>query len=252
MTKRNGCDRPLIGITSDIESSGKRGSRGRGLRLLRVEAHYARAVLEAGGMPIMLPLLPRRSDIREILARVDGVLVSGGDFDIDPAHYGETAIPALGRIKEERTDFELELIDLAIERSRPLLGVCGGAQAINVALGGTLYQDIVTQIPATLEHQRGEPPRGNWHMVVIRDDTLLRKIVGRSRLETNTTHHQSVRRLGKGLLANATAQDGVVEGVESRDHRFVLGVQWHPERLVRDTSHKRIYAAFVAACSRSP
>lgn len=251
MTKKDGRDRPLIGISPDTESSGKRAPRGEGVRLYQLDDHYARAVLEAGGMPMMLPLLPRRSDIRRILARLDGVLVSGGDFDIHPAHYGEAPIQALGRINEERTDFELELIDLALERSRPLLGVCGGAQAINVALGGTLYQDIVTQIPAALEHQRGGARRPRGHRVVIRDDTLLRKIVGRSRLKTNTTHHQSVRRLGKGLIANAAAEDGVIEGIESRNHGFVLGVQWHPERLVKDASHKRIYAAFVAACGRA-
>lgn len=251
MRRKSGRFRPLIGITPDVGSLGGASPPEGANRLIQLPERYARAILEAGGLPVIWPITCAHSAMKETLARLDGLLVSGGNFDIDPAHYGEAAILALGEIKDDRTRFELDLIELAAKRDVPLLGVCGGAQAINVAFGGTLYQDIATQMPGALEHQQGALRYRGGHPVKIHDGTLLRRIVGRDQLEANTTHHQAVKQLGKGLIVNATAEDGVIEGLESKEHAFVVGLQWHPECLIDgDAGQKKIFGAFVSACKQ--
>ncbi|HEX2386156.1 MAG TPA: gamma-glutamyl-gamma-aminobutyrate hydrolase family protein, partial [Candidatus Binatia bacterium] len=217
--------------------------------MIVIQERYARAVEAAGAVPLVLPVLPAASSMRAMIENLDGLVVSGGNFDIHPKFYGEKPITALGEIKQERTDFELGLIALALKRDLPLLGICGGAQAINVALGGSLYQDIDAQRSEHVEHQRSDRKDRDGHEVAVHDKTKLRKIVARPTLVVNTTHHQAVKAPGKNLIVNATAHDGVIEGIESTAHRFVLGVQWHPEFLVhRDAAQRKIFAAFVAAC----
>lgn len=242
---------PLIGITPDTAASRPAVSGNQAEPLLVLQERYARAILEAGGIPLILPILPSQTAIRELLDRLDGVLLSGGNFDIHPRLYGEEPTEALGQVKEERTQFELGLISLALEREMPLLGVCGGAQAINVVLGGSLYQDIASQLPGAGEHQQGALKDRGGHKIKIHGGTKLKKILGRDTLEVNTTHHQSVKKLGRGLTVNATAEDGVIEGIESSEHTFVLGVQWHPEFLIgRNVLQRKIFAAFIAACRK--
>jgi putative glutamine amidotransferase len=240
---------PLIGITPDSSTAAPNSSRARPEPVIFLLERYLRAVLEAGGIPLVLPLMPSKRAIAEILAPLDGILVTGGNFDIHPGIYGEEPLEALGQIKENRTEFELELIALALKRKLPILGVCGGAQAINIALGGSLYQDIATQRSGAMEHEQGALKERGGHIVTVHAGTKLQRIVGRERIEVNTTHHQAVRKLGRSLVVNATAADGVIEGIESKDHSFVLGVQWHPEFLTqRDISQKKIFASFISAC----
>jgi putative glutamine amidotransferase len=236
--------RPLVGITPDIAASPRAREP-----MIVIQERYARAVEAAGAVPLVLPVLPSSSSMRAMIENLDGLVVSGGNFDIHPKFYGEQPIAALGAIKEDRTDFELGLIALALKRDLPLLGICGGAQAINVALGGSLYQDIDAQRPERIEHQRSDLKDRGGHAVAVHEKTQLRKIVARPTLEVNTTHHQAVKAPGKHIVVNATAEDGVVEGIESAAHRFVLGVQWHPEFLVhRDAAQRKIFAALVRAC----
>ncbi len=235
---------PLIGITPDVAATGDNAEP-----LIVLQERYARAIQQAGAIPLVLPIAPAPATLQRIIESLDGVVVSGGNFDIHPKYYGERAIEKLGKIQEERTEFELGLISLALKRDMPLLGVCGGAQAINVALGGSLYQDIRSQLAGAAEHEQGHLKDRGGHEVNIVAGTKLRRIVGRDSLEVNTTHHQSVKKLGKGLIVNAAAADRVIEGIESCDHSFVLGVQWHPEFLVhRDRAQKKIFSAFVSAC----
>lgn len=241
---------PLIGITPDVRTTTTGPSGSKGEPLIFLQERTVRATLDAGGIPVILPVTPSSTAIREILEHLDGILVSGGNFDIQPKLYGEESIERLGEVKEERTQFELELISLALKRDLPLLGVCGGAQAINVALGGSLYQDIATQIPDAIEHQQGSLKEQGGHPVKIHDGTKLKRIVGQDTMEVNTTHHQAVKKLGKGLMVNATAEDGIIEGIESNDHSFVLGVQWHPEFLTERHSGQRQIFAFLVAASR--
>ena len=240
--------RPVIGITPDVEE--KAVSGGSADQIIFLRERYARALLEAGAIPLILPIVASREAVQTSLERLDGILVSGGNFDIHPRYYGEASAAALGELKEERTLFELEVISWGLQQNLPLLGICGGAQAINVALGGSLYQDIASEIPNAEEHQKGAFRERGGHPVTIHNGTKLRQIVESGALEVNTSHHQAVKRLGRGLITNATAKDGVIEGIESGDHPFVLGVQWHPERLAdRDVSQKKIFAAFVHACN---
>ena len=241
--------RPLIGITPDLSATARAG--GKAEPVLVLQECYARAIERAGALPLILPIVPSPASMRRVVETLDGIVVSGGDFDIHPKFYGEKPIKALGYVKEERTEFELGLISLALRRDMPVLGVCGGAQAINVALGGSLIQDIATQFHGAMEHQRGELKDRGGHKVDIHSGTKLRRIVGRAALEVNTTHHQAVKAAGKDLIVNATAADHVIEGIESTAHSFVLGVQWHPEFLVhRDFCQRKIFSAFVSACKR--
>ncbi len=237
---------PRIGITPD---HGLPAPDRNGEPLIFLRERYPSAILEAGGLPLLLPITSSRTAIHRTIESLDGIVISGGDFDIHPKFYGEEPLAALGKVKENRTEFELEVITLALKQGLPLLGICGGAQAINVTLGGSLYQDISTQLPNALAHQRGDIREMGGHLIKISKGTKLEEIVGRARLEVNTTHHQAVKKLGKGLIVNAVAEDGVIEGIEREGSSFVLGVQWHPEFLThRQKSQRKIFSAFVSAC----
>jgi putative glutamine amidotransferase len=197
---------------------------------------------------LIVPPIASRSALSTILQRLDGLLISGGNFDIHPSYYGEKPINALGVIKTGRTEFELGLIELALNQDLPLLGICGGAQAINVALGGTLYQDIVTQLPDAGKHELRTVKHGGSHPIEIHSGTRLRRILQQRALEVNTSHHQAIKAVGRGLVVNATAEDGLIEGIESANHRFVLGVQWHPEvSALKDRYQRRIFSSFISA-----
>jgi putative glutamine amidotransferase len=239
---------PVIGITGDPSGLPANGTNAVQEPTLFLPQRYYRAVQEADGIPFILPPVASRRALRRILQRLDGLMISGGNFDIHPNYYGEKPISALRTIKRERTEFELELVDLALNQDLPLLGICGGAQAINVALGGSLYQDIATQLPHAGTHEQGAKKDQGGHPIKIHSGTLLRQIVQKQTVEVNTTHHQSVKKVGKGLVVNATAEDGLIEGIESMGHRFVLGVQWHPEVLARkDLCQRRIFSSFISA-----
>ena len=243
---------PLIGITADLSGVPANGTDTAQELTLFLPQRYCRTIQEVGGIPLILPPIASQSGLHRILQRLDGVLISGGNFDIHPSYYGEKPIHGLGAIKKERTAFELELVDLALSQNLPLLGICGGAQAINVALGGSLYQDIATQIPNAAKHELGAKRDKGGHPIVIHSGTRLRQIVQRQTMEVNTTHHQAVRKVGSGLVVNATAEDGLIEGLESSNHSFVLGVQWHPEILARkDPCQRRIFSSFISASKRS-
>ncbi len=239
----------VIGITADFDNGARtRGRPKRGATIFLPE-RYCRAIERAGGIPVLLP--PGGSPViaNRLVDRLDGLVISGGNFDIHPRLYGEKPIKELGEIKQERTEFELNLTRLALKRNLPLLGICGGAQALNVALGGTLYQDIATQLPEAIEHQQSAKKYSGGHRVRIKPGTRLAKIMKRQILEVNTTHHQAVKGLGAGLVINATAMDGLIEGIESSHHSFVIGVQWHPEALAAKFFHQRkLLSVFVDAC----
>ncbi len=241
---------PIIGITPDITSPGETSKFTDST--LFVSQRISSAVLNAGGIPLILPLISSRRALKEALAQLDGVLVTGGNFDIHPHYYGETPRKGLGKPKETRTRFELELISLALEHTLPVLGICGGEQAINVAFDGSLYQDIATQVPTAMEHEQKGPKEHCAHPVRIVPGTRLHRIVGQDALDVNTTHHQAVNRFGKGLTSNATADDGIIEGIESLEHPFVLGVQWHPEYLTGGNAPQRkIFASLIVACKEA-
>jgi putative glutamine amidotransferase len=185
---------PLIGITADLSDVSENRAQVPQEPTLFLAQRYYRAVQQAGAIAFIFPPVASQPALLSILQRLDGLLISGGNFDIHPNYYGEKPISALGTIKQGRTEFELELIDLALNQDLPLLGICGGAQAINVALGGSLYQDIATQLPSAGKHEQGGSRENGGHSVEIHSGTRLRRIVQKHALDVNTTHQGSGRR----------------------------------------------------------
>jgi putative glutamine amidotransferase len=243
---------PLVGITPDTHGGSRLRTRSPDEKVLYVYDTYVRAVQDHGAAAAILPLTTDRRALADTVRRLDGLLLIGGNFDIPPAMYGEEPIPQLGYVKPERSEFEARLIEIALERDLPILGICGGMQTINVVRGGDLYQDIAAQRPGSREHQQQLRKDRVSHRVRIEPGSLLHRIVGGAHrrralsIGVNSTHHQAIRELGRGLVASASSADGIVEGLESADHDFVVGVQWHPELLHRrSVFHSRLFAALV-------
>ena len=232
--------RPLIGVTLDAEQPG--GWSRFPWYALRV--NYTDAIAAAGGLPVALPHDPELA--AAMLDRLDGLVVTGGAFDVSPALYGATDIHPTVTLKDRRTTAELALVQGALARDMPLLGICGGQQLLAVALGGTLIQHIPDAIAGALEHEQPNPRDQPWHSVTVTPGTLLHRIVGSGTMQVNSAHHQAVATPGPHAAINATAPDGVVEGVEDARYKFCLGLQWHPEFLI-DPGDARIFDAFIAA-----
>ena len=232
--------KPLIGITLDAEPPGGYSQ----YPWYALRANYAGAVAAAGGIPIGLPHLPELADA--MLDRIDALIVTGGAFDVDPALYGDGAIHPTVSLKAARTAAELALLQGALLRDMPVLGICGGQQLLAVALGGTLIQHIPDSVPAALEHEQPNPRHEPGHTITLVPGTRLHSIVGTGTMHVNSAHHQAVRAAGPRALVNAHAPDGVIEGIEDPARRFCLGVQWHPEFLI-DPGDRRILMALIAA-----
>jgi putative glutamine amidotransferase len=213
---------------------------------------YFRAVTAVGGAPVMLPLFADDlATVRAVYERIDGILIPGG-VDMQPATYGEATRPEVGRLDPARDTVELELVRWAMADGMPVLGLCRGAQVINVAAGGTLYQDIPAQLGTALTHDcyptRGFARDHLAHPVALTRGSRLEALLDAPSVSVNSMHHQSVKTLGDGLLVSAVAPDGVVEAVEGRGEAFLLGVQWHPEVFDADNPTTRpLFTAFVRA-----
>lgn len=240
--------RPLIGITPDEGASEPRPGRP-ALSRYELKRAYADAVLGAGGVPLVLPYAEEEAALVRYLETVGALVVTGGAFDIGPQEYGETARASLGTVKPLRTRFERRLLELALARGTPVLGVCGGMQLLNVVRGGTLYQHLPDEVPGALPHEQAHDPREPAHEVRVEPGSLLARICGEGPVPANSTHHQAVRRLGVGLRVSGRTPDGVIEAVEGTDGAFVLGVQWHPE-LLDDGANRALYGALVEAAGR--
>lgn len=199
-----------------------------------LKAAYTDAVLRAGGLPFILPYSVDPSVIDNYLDRVSGLVITGGAFDIPPSMYGEAEKEKLGELKPTRTHFELAVLRAALARKLPVLGVCGGMQLLNVAFGGTLIQDLATELPAAKPHEQTHDRTQPQHPVEVKGESLLAECVGgKGHLMVNSTHHQAVKAVGAGLIASAVSPDGVIEAIEAVDRsNFVVGVQWHPELMV--------------------
>ena len=233
--------RPVIGVTLDAEEPGGYSK----LPWYALRKNYFSALVDAGALPVALPHHPELAE--SYLEEIDGLLVTGGAFDVDPSLYGGGPAHPTVTLKAGRTDFELAVTRGALRRDMPVLGICGGQQLLAVALGGTLIQHIPDSIKGALEHEQPNPRHEPGHEIAIEANTLLARIVGKRSMAVNSAHHQAVDRPGEGAVVNAIAPDGVVEGVEHPGYRFALGVQWHPEYAV-DPADPLIFDAFVKAC----
>ncbi len=231
---------PVIGITLDSEEPGAYSNK----PWYALRRNYADAVSNAGGLAVLLP--HDAGDAAGYAQAIDGLVVSGGDFDVDPAMFGAETRHGRVKTKDARTDFEAAVTRETLALSKPVLGICGGQQLLNVVLGGTLYQDIADELPGALAHEQPNPRDEPGHAVRLEPDTLLHRIVGALEMHVNSAHHQAAAAVGPGVVINARAPDGVIEGIEAPAHSFCLGVQWHPEYRI-DQGDQKIFAALVAA-----
>jgi putative glutamine amidotransferase len=186
-----------------------------------------------------------------LLKRIDGLLITGSGPDLDPKLYGETKRFKFKLMSPQRAEFELKIARMAVEQDLPVLGVCGGMQVLNVAFGGSLVQDIASEIQGALHHQQKAPAAEPSHEVRVKDGTRLSKLIQKPVIHVNSSHHQAIKSLGQGLVVNAVAPDGVIEGLEHSQCDFALGVQWHPEFLYRQDAHsRRLFETFLQAATR--
>jgi putative glutamine amidotransferase len=244
--------KPVIGVTPDF-NAGDRKEWGGKEPTYFLRARYVRAIEELGGVPVILPLVADRSARRRLLTSIDGLLLTGSGPDLDPTLYGESQRYRFPLVAERRSSFELDLVRLAIRNQIPTLAICGGMQTMNVACGGTLYQDLPAQVNDVLEHRQQTPAVQLSHSITITPGSLLDRIVKRTRMKVNSSHHQSVKTVGRTLLASAAAPDGIVEAIEHPRLPFFLGLQWHPEFLFeRHLLHRRLFQTFLRAASRRP
>jgi putative glutamine amidotransferase len=250
---RRKAGRPVIRITAALkevpESIGRRPSS----RFVRADSDYVEGVAEAGGVPVVLPPAVGIRTAEVLLEGLDGLLLSGGS-DLDPGYYGEGPISELGVTVPDWDAFDMALLGLALRRQMPIFGICRGMQILNVALGGTLHQDLHSQLDAnTLEHQHETPKWQPTHEVEILDDSYLAESTDRQSVGVNSYHHQGIKGPADALAVSARSSDGVIEAVESRDfcERWLMGVQWHPEGM-RDTGpeHLSLFEAHVCAAGR--
>jgi len=235
--------RPLIGITMRLEHHTRRFYLGR---------DYCEAVYAAGGSPIHIPLTTDREQIDDIVSRIDGVLLPGCDSDPDPALYGDEPHPMLGMVIPEKDATDLAVIDEAEKRNLPILGICFGMQILNVARGGSLIQDIPSQVENAINHQQGIPRERNSHSIRIESGSLIEELANsKTDVTVNSHHHQAVKVMGESLYATSWTSDGVIESVEDkRPDKNVLGVQWHPElSWESDPVSRAIFMRFVETCN---
>ncbi len=217
---------------------------------------YVRVLVAAGAVPWIIPLIQDdAATLRGIYDRLDGVFLPGG-VDLDPAAYAEAPNDLLGRTDPARDEIELTLTRWALEEGKPLLAVCRGIQVVNVAAGGTVHQDLASQLPGAIKHDYF-PKQGQYsrdllvHDVQVAEGSRLGSLLGAPTVRVNSMHHQGIKQLAPGLQPTAHAPDGLIEGLESPNGHFLLGVQWHPEALVdRDPRMRRLFVAFIEAASR--
>jgi len=211
---------------------------------------YINGVEQAGGKAVALDLVTTEKEAKKVLKELDGIVFTGGE-DIDPSCYGEEVLPECGEINEERDVSDMLLAKAAIEMNKAVLGICRGQQLINVAEGGSLYQDIPSQIGTDVEHVDPAEEDFVWHTVTVDKDSLLYNAMQTTELEGNSWHHQCVKELGKGFVAKAYTEDGVIESIQMEGKKFVLGVQFHPEWHIDpyygDEEYIAIFEALVNA-----
>ncbi|MES3005001.1 MAG: gamma-glutamyl-gamma-aminobutyrate hydrolase family protein [Patescibacteria group bacterium] len=218
---------------------------------LVVNEAYAKAIENSGGILLMLASEVEDFELDDVLQNVDGLLLTGGT-DVNPSLYEEEKKEYTGDSDNYRDIVESMLIEKAIEKKMPILGICRGMQMLNVKLGGSLYQDILKEMPGSLQHDRHhDGPRSMpAHKVTVKENSLMHSVLGTTEIEVNSLHHQGIKTLSPELKATCVTPDGLVEGAEMSDYPFLLCMQWHPEELLETPVWKNIFDAFINACKK--
>ena len=227
----------IIGITLDNEEKGGYSK----FPWYAIRKNYLHSIEKFGAIPF--PLFHSLSSIDKILKIIDGLIITGGDFDICPSFYGQKKENSRNE-KTLRTLFEIELCKKSLLKNIPIFGICGGEQLINISLGGTLIQDIKSLKNKTLNHEQANPRDQTSHKVYIEPETILHKIIGVNKINVNSAHHQAVDKLGDGLKISGKSEDGITESIESFKHKWCIGIQWHPEFLITK-SDELIFMNFI-------
>lgn len=234
--------RPVIALTADVRAESR--------KLHFVFAPYVERIEEAGGLAVLIPPQdPAR--VTQVLELADAFVIVGGE-DLDPALYGEEPTPTHEPLPPERERFDLALARALLGSAHPVLGVCYGCQLLTVAAGGALHQHLPAAVGESVRHGGGRYPDLPHHPVDVAPGSRLRAIVGADRIEVNSAHHQAPKRLAGGLVASASAPDGVIEAVEAPGDRFLLAVEWHPELMPDREDQRALFSALVEAAARRP
>jgi putative glutamine amidotransferase len=213
--------KPIIGITLDLAVDSDKYAYAK-FPWYALRQNYADSVIRAGGVPLMTPY--QHDNVRDIVNIIDGLLIPGGDGDVPPSLYGQENIASNVFLDGKRAVFEIELVKAALDKNIALLGICNGMQILNVVMGGDLIQDIPN-------HKQPHPHDVPFHPIEIKENTLLSRLSNAKEIMVNSNHHQAIGNLGAGLIVSATAKDGIIEAIELPGHKFVLGVEWHPEYI---------------------
>jgi len=233
--------KPLIALTLDYETSKGYSN----YPWYAIRENYFTSIEESGGIGVGIP--HNMKDIVSLLHKIDGLVITGGNFDIDPNIFGESSVHKTVKLKENRTNFELLAAEIMLKQNKPVLGICGGEQLINVLYKGSLIQHIPDEIKNPIEHEQKNPRNEAGHSVTIQEHTKLYSIISKQNIMVNSAHHQAIKVPGKGLIVNALSNDGVIEGIEDPKKSFCIGVQWHPEFFIQGSDNK-LLKAFINAC----
>lgn len=226
--------KPLIGITLDSENGGNYSK----FPWYALRENYLTSISSLNSIPI--PLFHENNLINSYINLIDGLIITGGDFDIDPSLYNQS-IKGSKNIKNKRTIFEIKIYKKFLKLNKPILGICGGAQLINVATGGTLIQDLNKN---PINHEQLNPRNETSHTININKKSKLFKICNKEKFSVNSAHHQAIEKLGRNFRVSASSSDGVIEGIEHKKHKWCMGLQWHPEFLITDNDLK-IFKNFI-------
>lgn len=235
-------NRPRIGVTMRIEAATDRFYLGR---------HYSEAVEAAGGVPVHISLIPQPNYIAAVVDQLDGILLPGSDSDVDPLRYGADPHPKLGTVQSIKDETDLLVLEEIENRRLPLFAICFGMQILNVFRGGTLVQDIGSQVPDAIKHEQGTPRDRPSHRIELAAGSLMSSLARSETALVNSHHHQALEKIGRDLSASAWASDGLIEAVEDpREDRFVVGVQWHPELgWQKDHLSQALFNRFIEAAT---
>jgi len=242
--------KPLIGLTMDQSPATDPRPFSVGAHIYFLNSLYVRYLEKSDGLPLVIPTLHDPQRIPSLIDRLDGLLLTGGD-DVFAQTYGEETIAGDWRIDPPRTFMEIALIKEARRQGKPVFAICRGCQMLNVAMGGTLYQDIPQQVKNAEQHRSPDKPRWNYHTVTIENGSRLAAILGETTLSVTTSHHQAIKDLAPEVAITARASDGIIEAVEDPTAAFFLGVQWHAEAMQDDRSSLALLNAFLDHCQPS-